>query len=354
MSRNDDSKVPGCRHRCRDLHGLCCEPSPPIHLRRWRSASPSARYRQSGQGLRVTTTDDEPPAVGDDRAFQGERDPLRTRTAPSGPIEQSDEVENLTARVRLAWSASRERRIAAWVTAPAAAVAAFAGIALMKFVVRPTSDPAEYLAFDSWWWILGLGAAVFAGVVAYLLSRRTFAGRWIDRQRLGQQAEKVRLADQGVHNEASPEFAALWRATQARLDYYHQIATSQSQRSFKYGQMAAVAGFAVVVMSAVAAALSSSTGAAIAAAITGVAGGGLGGYIGATFMRSQESATLQLRAYFDQPLELSRMLAAERLLDDLDEAHRQESRQEIIRAILAADRAPSIDPASRSPKDNTA
>jgi hypothetical protein len=38
------------------------------------------------------------------------------------------------------------------------------------------------------------------------------------------------------------------------------------------------------------------------------------GYIGRTFVRSQESAASHLRAYFDQPLEFSRYLAAERLL----------------------------------------
>jgi hypothetical protein len=297
------------------------------------------------EGVPVTTTEDHPPNGAYERA-SGRHNPLSGRPTPAASIEESDEAaEGLRARMRLAWSTSRERRVAAWVTAPAAGVAAFAGVTLIKFILRPTPDLYDFIGTDSAWWLVGLGAAIYAGVVAYVLSRVTFRRRWLDRERLGQQAEEVRLADQGVQNEASPEFAALWRATQARLDYYHQIATSQSQQSFKYGQMAAVAGFAVVVVAAVAASFSSSTGAAIAAAITGVAGGGLGGYIGSTFMRSQESATRQLRAYFDQPLELSRMLAAERLLDRLDEAHRQDSLQEIIRAVLTADRDPTIDAA---------
>ncbi len=262
------------------------------------------------------------------------------RIEPSAESEERDR-----AQLRLAWGASTARRVAAWVTAPVAGLVAFGLVAAAKvFALGQPPSLGDFILGYPIWWVVGLAAGGLAAGGAYTLSLTTFRNTWYARRTLGQQAEEVRRADAGVQNEASPEFAALWRATQARLDYYHQIATSQSQRSFRYGQLAAVAGFVVVVVSAAAAALASSTGAAIAAAVTGVAGGGLGGYIGATFMRAQESATTQLRAYFDQPLELSRVLAAERLLDRLDDDHLQQSLQEIIRAIVVTHASGAVVP----------
>lgn len=56
---------------------------------------------------------------------------------------------------------------------------------------------------------------------------------------------------------------------------------------------------------------------AVAAAVVGVGGGGMSAYVSATFIRSQEAASAQMRAYFSQPLDYSRTLAAERLIADL-------------------------------------
>jgi hypothetical protein len=54
--------------------------------------------------------------------------------------------------------------------------------------------------------------------------------------------------------------------------------------------------------------------AAITTGALGAVSAALTGYIGRTFIRSQEMSAKHLRAYFDQPLEFSRYLAAERLV----------------------------------------
>ena len=50
-------------------------------------------------------------------------------------------------------------------------------------------------------------------------------------------------------------------------------------------------------------------------------------------MKSQEAATSQLQAYFNQPLEFSRYLEAERLLSLIDESQRVASVNSIITSI---------------------
>ncbi|MGW4834732.1 hypothetical protein [Streptomyces globisporus] len=126
----------------------------------------------------------------------------------------------------------------------------------------------------------------------------------------------------------------LWEATHARLDLYHQIATGQAKTSFRNAQIAMVAGFLLLVVFAGIAVWASTTAVAIVAGGLGAVSAALAGYVAKTFIRSQEAAATHLRSYFDQPLELSRYLAAERLVADGDLT--QEQRGEILSALVQA------------------
>ncbi|WP_411095951.1 hypothetical protein [Streptomyces sp. 020-2-3H-GM] len=126
----------------------------------------------------------------------------------------------------------------------------------------------------------------------------------------------------------------LWEATHARLDLYHQIATGQAKTSFRNAQIAMGAGFLLLVLFAGIALWASTTAVAIVAGGLGAVSAGLAGYVAKTFIRSQEAAATHLRSYFDQPLELSRYLAAERLVADGDLM--QEQRGEILSALVQA------------------
>ncbi|MEU5331394.1 TRADD-N-associated membrane domain-containing protein [Streptomyces parvus] len=141
--------------------------------------------------------------------------------------------------------------------------------------------------------------------------------------------------DGGDAARRSPlELAALWDATHARLDLYHQIATSQARTSFRNAQIAMSAGFLLLVLFAGIALWASSTVVAIVAGGLGAVSAALAGYVAKTFIRSQEAAATHLRSYFDQPLELSRYLAAERLVADGDLS--REQRGEILTALVQA------------------
>lgn len=110
--------------------------------------------------------------------------------------------------------------------------------------------------------------------------------------------------------------AALWNVTHSRLDLYHQIVTRQAKRSFMAAQLAIGVGFILLVGFAILAVRAKTPAGAISVGSLGAVGAAFAAYIGRTFIRSQESEASHLRAYFDQPLELSRYLAAERLLAD--------------------------------------
>jgi len=96
-------------------------------------------------------------------------------------------------------------------------------------------------------------------------------------------------------------------------------------------------GFVLLGAFTVAAVFAQNTTASIVAGALGVTSAGLAGYVSRTFVRSQESAAGHLRAYFDQPLEFSRYLAAERLIAEaeLTSEQRAEILGSLVRAIVA-------------------
>jgi hypothetical protein len=246
----------------------------------------------------------------------------------------TDDRDLASARRRHAWMESAERRrlmrttplvlISAIIFLSAAEVLSF----FLTDSVVDEQRPIERLF---------LGSLIFVAVAYFVLAGlglyRNFLRRQLqDRLRLGivttLQKEEKELAASGT------DFDALWVLTQKRIDFYHEIATQQARSSFRSGQFAAYAGFAIVVLIAIFAAFTNSGTGAIAASVIGVAGAGLSAYVGATFMRAQESSAAQLRAYFLQPVEFARVLAAERLLGTLEADHRARIVEQIISSIV--------------------
>jgi hypothetical protein len=129
---------------------------------------------------------------------------------------------------------------------------------------------------------------------------------------------------------------ALWDVTHARLSSYHAIALKQAKQSFRTAQGAMVLGFFLLAGFMLVAWKASTTSGSVVAGGLGAVAATLAGYVSKTFIKSQETASVALRSYFDQPLELSRYLAAERLMVDagLDAEKRAELLGLIVKAML--------------------
>jgi drug/metabolite transporter (DMT)-like permease len=194
---------------------------------------------------------------------------------------------------------------------------------------KHTSNPVGLVAIS---WSAAITIAVYAGLIIRVFQQRAFR----DRYQVEGAKQELDEAEQLADGAADLELAVLWRVTQKRLDYYHQIATAQAEKSFRHSQWATGGGFAVLIAAVALAALSNSTSATIAAGLVGTAGAALAGYLGKTFLRTQESSSAQLRSYFAQPLVFSQYLAAERLLAMIDGPDRVAAVQELIKSLAAS------------------
>jgi hypothetical protein len=244
---------------------------------------------------------------------------------------------------RIEWRESNEKRSAKSISLGLATIALFANSAIYTFLgVAPPLNLGVSWGLKSG----GLLLLVFALVVSrwrWVQSFSEFCDRVSIENRLKEldspnrgprSNEHSKVVDDGVPNaeKVAVNFESLWHETQERLSIYHKMATSQSAKSYRNSQGAIVAGFVVLISAVIFSSFTSSTGGAIAAGGIAAVGAALTGYLTRTFMRMHESSSRQLRSYFDQPLDLSRSLAAERLLSQIpDEARRADAVVEIIR-----------------------
>jgi hypothetical protein len=234
----------------------------------------------------------------------------------------------------LAWHDSPERRRAMALTVGVVAFGALVTVpAFVSTFVRETgSDIIDAVA------VLIIGG--LATALAHSIVRRYWRRvRHIHNVRRA--VEMSRLAAEAAENETTahevPSLTDLWRATQKRLEYYHDLATTQAARSFASAQRAMWAGFVIVLSaSVIAVAVSTTTTSSVIVGLLGAAGGMQAAYIARTFLRAQESASAHLRSYFRQPLEFSRFLAAERLVADLEEQARSAALVVIAQSIVTA------------------
>lgn len=134
----------------------------------------------------------------------------------------------------------------------------------------------------------------------------------------------------------------LWSLTHTRLDAYHEIALAQAKRSFRNAQIAMGLGFALLLAFVFVALNASTTAGAVVAGGLGAVSAALAGYVSRTFVVSQTASAAHLRAYFDQPLEFARYLAAERII--MDGGLDQDQRAEVLASLVQAMVTPPADP----------
>jgi hypothetical protein len=160
--------------------------------------------------------------------------------------------------------------------------------------------------------------------------------------------DRARADDSGRLPPAGINFDFLWRETQERLSVYHRMATGQSAKSYRNSQIAIIAGFAILLLCVLLASFVASPAGVLTAGGIAAIGAVLTGYLTRTFMQMYRSTSEQLRSYFDQPLDFSRNLGAERLLSQItDDSKRAEAVVEIIRASYRTADRPVADPAPR-------
>jgi Cyanobacterial TRADD-N associated 2-Transmembrane domain len=134
------------------------------------------------------------------------------------------------------------------------------------------------------------------------------------------------------------EFDRLWEGAQARLAMYHQLAVIQGRQSFRMLLLFSSLGFGLLAFVVWKGTEVHTTAGGLALGAAGVAGAALSGYVSRTFMRAYRDANERLVDYFAEPLDMSRLLVAERLLRSVPDGERGRVVETIIDSALGRSR----------------
>lgn len=166
-----------------------------------------------------------------------------------------------------------------------------------------------------------------------------------ERLSLGLAADEISdKEDELLHQAADGKMdpTSLWVINQRRIRLYHETAQKQARSSYTVALAAGIVGFLIILAIGAMAAFATSGTASIAAAAVGVAGAAMGAYIGATFMKIQAEASSQFRQFFREPVEVSRLLGAERLINMLgDEGEKAKAVQIVVSAMMTDTSTPT-------------
>ena len=182
--------------------------------------------------------------------------------------------------------------------------------------------------------LLGLGFAL-AGFLSFVVAisippiRRA---RKELRKREALARERARQAMEEISD--ATDLSALLVANRKQMDAYDDLARLQAKESFRNSQAAIALGlFALLVGGLVALLASDTTSKITTATLTGLAAA-LSGYIGRTFLRVYERAQQQLTFFFQQPLVNSYILGAERLIQDMENEHKDKEVSRIVSHVM--------------------
>lgn len=191
-----------------------------------------------------------------------------------------------------------------------------------------SSRRSAALARTAW---LAVGIPVVLAVSATVLATTRQRSRIDFENRQALDSIKQRAAEwEGKAERLS--LPALWTLNREQISSYHTLVLNYSRSSRALTARSLAIGYVFILVTGLMTLFADSTPAAIAGGATAAAVAALTGFVTNAIIRNSESSAGEVRAFFNHPIEVDRMLAAERIATGLQ----QPQRDEVLAAIAKA------------------
>jgi hypothetical protein len=208
-----------------------------------------------------------------------------------------------------------------------------------------------------WWIFVGALAAalIFVAVVFTYLSS--------EKRREHENRLLVATMDKPATVAGDPfELNTRWLDNQQQLQNYHQLVLNYASSTRQTTLATLVAGFSFLVIIGVVAISARDIPSAIATSVLATATAAVTAFIARAVLRNADTSSREMLSFFSHPLEVQRLLAAERVAQGMPESARHQADLLIVSALTArpvgAERSPKasgvvVEPEGPSPVDET-
>jgi hypothetical protein len=147
--------------------------------------------------------------------------------------------------------------------------------------------------------------------------------------------DRIKNADRKTPDDSGSRVEALIRANGERLEAYHSLVTTYAESSRLTARVVIGSGFVFLLLSCGVAMLGSNKTVVVASAAISAVGAVFTGYVANVVLRNSEGSSREVQAFFNHPIQVERMLAAERLSESLDARGAEQAKLAIINALVA-------------------
>jgi hypothetical protein len=188
--------------------------------------------------------------------------------------------------------------------------------------------------------------------VPYWAARRAYGARRraSARYRVDDALTKLREAMESDSASSKMQLARMFELNRGQLDEYQQLTKRQQRTAFVLTWGASVAALLILVAGSIVAIRVGDENKYITAGLTAL-GTLLSAFLGKTFFKGHEKAMDQLNHYYQEPSLTGRLLAAERLLNQLPPEERAKKAAEIMNKLLDWEPPPEK-PAPEHPEES--
>jgi hypothetical protein len=129
------------------------------------------------------------------------------------------------------------------------------------------------------------------------------------------------------------DFMVLWRNNRDQLTEYHKLVLNYASSTRQTTILTLLAGFSFLLIVGVIALFAHSVSSSIAASVVAAAGATVTGFIGNAVLHNADTSSREVLAFFAHPLDVERVLAAERLIGAMPESSQEAAKLLVVQAL---------------------
>jgi hypothetical protein len=183
-------------------------------------------------------------------------------------------------------------------------------------------------------WLLYAGAVIAAIVSATLLLMyfRSEKRREYENRRILTQLEES-SPEAGADIDDVMGFETLWQANKDQLQHYHRLVLNYATSTRQTTQFALLAGFSFLILVGLFALVAHTVPSAVASSVVATAGAVVTGFIAHAVLKNADTSSREMLAFFSHPLEVERVLTAERVIRSMPAAAQEVAKLRIVEGL---------------------